>query len=101
MAIITQETAPEAAPPQTIPPLENGDRLTREEFERRFDAMPGLKKAELIEGIVYMGSPVGHERHGSPHLRLGGWIDRYLEATPGANGGDNSSVRLDTENMPQ
>jgi hypothetical protein len=41
-----------------IPPLENGDRLTRAEFERRYDAMPNLKKAELIKGIVYLGSPV-------------------------------------------
>lgn len=36
-----------------IPPLENGDRLTRQEFERRFDAMTHLKHAELIEGVVY------------------------------------------------
>jgi len=41
-----------------IPPLENGDRLTRAEFERRYDAMPNLKKAELVKGIVYLGSPV-------------------------------------------
>ena len=39
-------------------PLENGDRLTRAEFERRYAAMPRLKKAELIEGIVYVPSPV-------------------------------------------
>ena len=37
-----------------LPPLENGDRLTREEFERRYDAMPDLKKAELINGVVYI-----------------------------------------------
>jgi hypothetical protein len=35
-----------------IPPLESGDRLTRDEFERRYQAMPQLTKAELIEGIV-------------------------------------------------
>lgn len=38
----------------SIPPLENGDRLIRPEFERRYNAMPDVKKAELIEGIVYM-----------------------------------------------
>jgi hypothetical protein len=37
-----------------IYPLENGDRLSRDEFERRYNAMPGLHKAELIEGIVYL-----------------------------------------------
>jgi Uma2 family endonuclease len=104
MATTTLQTQePQRTPPsgQGIPPLENGDRLTRAEFERRYDAMPHLKKAELIEGIVYMGSPVNHERHGRPHFRLIGWLDRYVEATPGVDGGDNSSLRLDLDNMPQ
>ena len=35
-----------------LPPLESGDRLSRAEFERRYAAMPALKKAELIEGVV-------------------------------------------------
>jgi Uma2 family endonuclease len=85
----------------SIPPLENGDRLTREEFERRYDAMPELKKAELIEGVVYMGSPVSHRRHSRPHLNVGGWLCHYLSATPGLDGGDNGSIRLDPDNMPQ
>ena len=42
---------------ETVPALEPGDRLTRDEFERRYEAMPALKKAELIEGVVYMPSP--------------------------------------------
>ncbi|MFM7475469.1 MAG: Uma2 family endonuclease, partial [Microcystis aeruginosa] len=47
------------SPQLTIPRLENGDKLTRREFERRYKAMPNLKKAELIEGIVYiMASPL-------------------------------------------
>ena len=50
-----------------IPPLQNGDRLTRAEFERRYEAMPHVKKAELIEGVVYMPSPVSFENHGGPH----------------------------------
>jgi len=49
---------------EPVLPLENGDRLTRAEFERRYDAMPGVKKAELIEGVVYMPSPAGLRRHG-------------------------------------
>jgi uncharacterized protein YktB (UPF0637 family) len=40
------------------PLLEAGDRLSRDEFERRYERLPCLKKAELIEGIVYMPSPV-------------------------------------------
>lgn len=56
--------------PQTrsvaLPRLENGDHLTRAEFERRYDAMPGLKRAELIEGVVYRPSPV-RAYHAEPH----------------------------------
>jgi Uma2 family endonuclease len=84
-----------------IPPLENGDRLTRAEFERRYEAMPKLKKAELIEGEVYMPSPVRHKYHGRQHLHLGFWVCAYEGSTPGVEASDNSTVRLDLENEPQ
>jgi len=67
-----------------IPPLENGDRLTRAEFERRYEAMPKLKKAELIEGEVYMPSPVRQRRHSHPHTRLVTWLGNYETDTPGS-----------------
>jgi Uma2 family endonuclease len=86
---------------EKIPPLENGDRLTRDEFERRYDAMPGLKKAELIEGVVYMPSPVRVDQHGEPHFNMIGWMGQYRLSTPGVRGADNSSTRLDLDNMPQ
>ncbi|MCY4660113.1 MAG: hypothetical protein OXF93_09935 [Acidobacteria bacterium] len=45
--------SPAAAPaPSSAYTLENGDRLTRGEFERRYEARPDIKKAELIEGVV-------------------------------------------------
>jgi Uma2 family endonuclease len=88
-------------PPQGILPLEPGDRLTREEFERRYDAMPHLKKAELIEGVVYMPSPVRHRHHSRPHFQLITWLGTYEAATPGIEGGDNGSARLDMDNEPQ
>jgi hypothetical protein len=101
----TISTAPPAPPPPTwngrIPPLENGDRLTRAEFERRYDAMPGLKKAELIEGVVHMPSPVRHDHHGGPHILLDAVFAVYSGTTPGVDASDNASVRLDTDNMPQ
>jgi len=53
-----------------ISPLENGDHLTQAEFEQRYHAMPYLKKAELIEGIVYMSSPVRAKHHASPHAQI-------------------------------
>jgi Uma2 family endonuclease len=84
-----------------LPPLEAGDRLTRAEFERRYDAMPGLKKAELIEGVVYMPSPVRMRRHGRPHAHVLTWLGIYEAATPGVLVADNASARLDLDNEPQ
>ena len=84
-----------------LPALENGDRLTRAEFERRYEAMPHLKKAELIEGVVYVPSPVRHRQHGAPHAQLIGWLVQYAANTPGVEVGDNTSVRLDLDNEPQ
>jgi hypothetical protein len=85
-----------------VPPLENGDRLTRAEFERRYKAMPNVKKAELIEGIVYMPSPVRLKRHGKPHVILISWLGYYLSRTPSLDDyGDNATARLDEDNEPQ
>jgi Uma2 family endonuclease len=84
-----------------LPPLENGDHLTRSEFLRRWEAMPHVRRAELIEGIVFMGAAVRHRQHGRPHRILIGWIDRYIAGTPGVDGGDNASVGLDDQNEPQ
>ena len=85
----------------TIPLLENGDMLSRTEFERRYTAMPHLKKAELIEGIVYMASPLRFEPHAEPHANLLIWLGNYKIATPGVRLGDNPTVRLDLDNEPQ
>jgi Uma2 family endonuclease len=100
MATVT-ETAPIRQDVETIPELENGDHLTRDEFERRYDAMPNLKRAELIEGVVYMPSPVRQRRHSRPHSHISNWLGHYEAFTPGVESGDNGSVRLDLDNMPQ
>jgi Putative restriction endonuclease len=86
---------------ESVPALEPGDRLTRAEFERRYEAMPEVKKAELIEGVVYMPSPVRMRKHGRPHFRMIAWMGAYEAATPCVIGGDNTTARLDLENEPQ
>jgi Uma2 family endonuclease len=86
---------------EEVPPLEPGDTLTRAEFERRYDAMPHLKKAELIEGVVHLPSPVRLNRHGSAQASLIGWLWVYWAHTPGIQVADNSFIRLDLDNMPQ
>ena len=65
-------------------PLENGDRLTREEFERRYAARTDIKKAELIEGVVHMPSPVRFAGHGEPHSWVLTWLGTYCAFTPGS-----------------
>lgn len=85
----------------TTPPLENGDRLTRTEFERRYAAMPKLKKAELIEGVVYVPAALRFRSHAEPHSRIMTWLGVYQAFTPGIEIGDNPTVRLDLDNAPQ
>jgi Uma2 family endonuclease len=101
MSTLVQPRTPPKADQERIPPLQSGDRLTAEEFERRYDAMPDLKKAELINGVVYLPLPVTWDEHGGSHFDLIGWLGLYRMATPGVRGGDNATLRLPLANRPQ
>jgi len=83
-----------------LPPLESGDRLTRREFERRYHAMPHVKKAELIERVVYMPTPV-RVSHARAHGQVITWLGVYCAATPRVELCDNATVRLDADNEVQ
>src|SRR5271163_1186286 len=85
---------------EAILPLENGDCLGADEFMRRYEAMPDVKKAELIEGTVYMSSPVS-AAHGDPDFLMQTWLGYYAGRTPGTRGSSNVTVRLGPENVPQ
>lgn len=87
--------------PNLPPPLENGDRLARCEFERRYDARADLKKAELIDGVVYLPSPVRASSHAQPNAALSAWLGTYGAFTPRVHALDNATVRLDQDNEPQ
>ena len=87
--------------PLAVPPLEGGDRLSRDEFERRYAANLHLSHAELIEGVVYMAAAVRAKSHGEPHGFVMTWLGVYQALTPGVGLGDNTTVRLDAENEPQ
>ena len=84
-----------------IPPLVEGERLTRDEFERRYDATPGLKRAQLIEGVARIGEPVRFLGHGVPCSAIICWLGSYWLATPGTRAGTRSHIRLDPLNMLQ
>src|SRR6266481_3392264 len=102
MAILGAATVSGDVPPVGFDPvLEAGDRLSRDEFERRYERLPHLKKAELIEGTVYMPSPLRASAHAEPHSQISWWLVSYHLETPGARVFDNSTVRLDLDNEPQ
>src|SRR5438128_12259553 len=95
-------TRPEGFDPGPAEPLlEFGDRLSRDEFERRYERMPHLKKAELIEGIVYMPSPIRASKHAEPHILLATWLGPYAAESPGVKSFGNATVRLDLDKQPQ
>ncbi len=106
MASISTETSLSASPvvvapsSRPVPPLAAGDRLTADEFLRRYEAMPDVDHAQLVEGVVYMPSPVSAE-HGESHFRFNGLLFVYESNTPGIAGGDNSTLQLDIDNVPQ
>jgi Uma2 family endonuclease len=81
--------------------LASGDRLTRAEFERRYAALAENLKCELIEGVVYMASPLRYESHAKPHGQIMLWLGVYAAATPGVECADNATVRLDLDNEVQ
>jgi Uma2 family endonuclease len=88
--------------PSFIIPLNNGDKLNRYEFERRYDSTSDIKKAELIEGIVYiMPAALRFRSHGQPHARILTWLGNYEVLTPGVELAVEPTVRLDFDNEPQ
>jgi len=70
---------------EAVQELIAGDFLSRDEFLRRWEAMPQLKRAELIRGVVYMPSPLSWE-HGDTEQNLATWLGNYKAATPGCAG---------------
>jgi Uma2 family endonuclease len=62
-----------------VPPLRDGDRLTSDEFMRRWEAMPDVKLAELIDGVVYL-SPLITIAHSEFHFSLSGWIGPLVDS---------------------
>lgn len=79
-----------------VPPLAAGDRLDRDEFMRRWEADPEIKNAELLQGVVYMSSPVSVE-HGDMEGDVGGWLAVYKAGTPGTTFGHNTTSFLQDE----
>ena len=84
---------------ELVPPLAAGDKLTREEFMRRWEGHPDIKNAELLGGMVFMASPVS-VAHGDMDGDVGGWLAVYKAATRGTASGHNTTSFL-LEDTPQ
>jgi Uma2 family endonuclease len=82
------------------PPLREGERMTSDEFLRRWEAMPDLKHAELIDGIVHMPSPVSIQ-HADLHPPLTAWLAHYTAGTPGCRTGSEGTWLMGEKNVPQ
>ena len=74
-------------------PLVAGQRLDRVEFHQRYEAMPPGIRAELIDGVVHMPSPVG-EQHADAHVPVIFWLACYEAYTPGIRGMSDGSTAL-------
>ena len=90
-----------AAPTTQVVTLDSGDRLTREEFHRRYEARPDIQRAELVEGVVYVPSPTRFDLHDEPALMMGAWVATYASRHPGVRAGGSPTIFLDERNEVQ
>src|ERR1700678_1389839 len=86
--------------PVSTPSLLEGDSLTSDEFLRRWEDLPDLKHAELIDGIVYMSSPITLD-HGDLQVFLGNWLGFYSLATPGCRASMKATWVMGERQVPQ
>ena len=73
------------------PTLESGDRLTPEEFDRIYAQCDDIR-AELIDGVVYVTSPVRFKGHGRPHGQITTVLYTYSARANGVLAAADTSV---------
>ena len=95
------ETASPASPERIIPPLRDGDRLDREEFHRRYEAMGEGAWAELIDSVVHLDRVPGDYTSGRTRATLSGWIGSYRLHTPNLQAAIHLTTFVDTRNVFQ
>jgi Uma2 family endonuclease len=83
------------------PLLENGAVMMREEFHAAYGECEGLERVELIEGVVYLPSPIKVETHGEPQLLMLVWLRTYARGRPGILVVGPVTVLLDDMNEPE
>jgi Uma2 family endonuclease len=93
-------TAERTRPPKVLPPLVAGQHLDQPTFHERYAAMPPETRAELVDGVVYMPSPLSYD-HGEEDNNACGWLFHYKVYTPGVHSPNNATVKLDAKGEPQ
>jgi Uma2 family endonuclease len=99
-ATISKQKSDSPKSERQYPLLDTGYHLSADEFHTRYQKMPEHVRAELIEGIVYMASPL-YSPHGDQHFLLASLCGAYQLETPGVIGSIATSVRLDGKNEYQ
>lgn len=87
--------------PKLTAELENGAVMTREEFHAAYLQDPQLHRVELIEGIVYMPSPISLTEHGQPQGLVLRWLDSYADRSPSLVASPPATLLLDDRNEPE
>ncbi|MBI3465667.1 MAG: Uma2 family endonuclease [Planctomycetes bacterium] len=85
---------------QPLPPLNPGDHLDQPTFHARYEAMPEGFRAELIEGIVIVPSPI-KSKHSRPDGLVHCWLATFRAATPGTEFHPNFTVILGPRSEPE
>jgi Uma2 family endonuclease len=98
MSTATPPRPTTAAP--AVPALVEGQRLDQPTFHERYEAMPPGTRAELINGVVWMPSPLG-PAHAEAHVPPLVWLSYYEENTPGVRALDNPSTAMGPRSEPQ
>jgi Uma2 family endonuclease len=92
---------PPRVQPAPLPPLKDGDRLSQEEFHRRYEAYPEDIKIELIGGVVHVAAPRVAAPHGLCKSELCGVLGLYHAATPGTEAASRLTLLLSENSEPE
>jgi hypothetical protein len=81
-------------------PLREGDTCTSAEFVHRWEAMPDLKHAELIDGVVFTTSAISYA-HGKASGAMGLWLALYRDDTYGVERFAGATVTMGPKDVSQ
>jgi Uma2 family endonuclease len=91
------DRTPEYKVRRTVPLLESGDRLNQREFHNLYEQMPEVKKAELVDGVVFVSSPASLA-HSDRVAWITGCLVAYTAGLKGVRVGNSASIIVDDDN---